>query len=77
MNVKVELQAYLQQYSPNGKGTFDLEMPPGSTVGDLVTKLGVPSDLTSFIIVDQIPVDSDAQLAADNHVILVPPLAGG
>jgi molybdopterin converting factor small subunit len=77
MKVKVELQAYLEQYSPNGNDIFDYEVPDGARVLDLVTKLGIPGDLASVIIVSDQNTDPSYALKEGDRVILIPPLAGG
>ncbi len=77
MKVKVELQAYLEQYSPNGNDLFDYEVPEGARVLDLVTKLGIPGDLASVIIVSDQNTDPTYALKEGDRVILIPPLAGG
>ena len=77
MKVKVELQAYLEQYSPNGNDIFDYEVPDGARVLDLVTKIGIPGDLASVIIVSDQNTDPSYALKDGDRVILIPPLAGG
>jgi sulfur-carrier protein len=77
MRVKVELQAYLEQYSPNGNDLFDYELPEGASVGDLVSKLGIPPDLASVIIVSDTNADPSHELKEGDRVTLIPPLAGG
>jgi molybdopterin converting factor small subunit len=77
MKVKVELQAYLEQYSPNGNDVFEYEVPDGARVTDLVSKLRIPNDLASVIIVGDQNTDSSHALKEGDRVILIPPLAGG
>jgi len=77
MRVKVELQAYLEQYSPNGQDTFDYEIPDGARVKDLVVKLGMPEELASVIIVGNTNADPSHSLKEGDRVTLIPPLAGG
>jgi molybdopterin converting factor small subunit len=77
MKLRVELQAYLQQYSPNDTDLFDYEMPDGSTSGDLIRKLGVPEELASVIIVGDANASSAHVLSDGDNVTIVPPLAGG
>ena len=77
MKVKVELQAYLEQYSPNGNDLFDYELPEGASVGDLVARLGMPPDLASVIIVSDQNTDPSHTLKEGDRVTLIPPLAGG
>ncbi len=42
MKVTVELQAYLEQYSPDGQAVFEYTLPDGATVQTLVRQLSVP-----------------------------------
>jgi molybdopterin converting factor small subunit len=77
MKLRVELQAYLQQYSPNGSDVFDYEMPEGSNVTDLICKLNVPGDLASVIIVGNTNAGASHPLSEGDMVTVVPPLAGG
>ncbi len=77
MRVKVELQAYLDQYSPNGQDIFDYELTDGARVKDLVVKLGMPEELASVIIVGQTNADPSYALNEGDRVTLIPPLAGG
>jgi molybdopterin converting factor small subunit len=77
MKVKVELQAYLEQYSPNGNDLFEYEVPDSSRVSDLVEKLGLPTDLASVVIVSDENTNLAHVLKEGDRVILIPPLAGG
>jgi molybdopterin converting factor small subunit len=77
MKVKVELQAYLEQYSPNGNDLFDYDLPEGARVQDLVVKLGMPAELASVIIVGNTNADPSHALKEGDRVTLIPPLAGG
>lgn len=77
MKVKVELQAYLEQYSPDGGDVFDYEVPEGSLVRDLVAGLRMPPDLASIIIVGDANADPSQELKEGDRVIIIPPLAGG
>ncbi len=77
MRVKVELQAYLEQYSPNGQTVFDYELPEGADVDKLIRQLGLPEELASVIIVNETNADPDRVLAEGDHITLIPPLAGG
>lgn len=77
MKLTIELQAYLMQYSPSGKGVFEYEMPDGAKVWDVVQKLGVPDELASIIIVSSASVDYQYPLKDGDHVTMIPPLSGG
>ncbi len=77
IQVKVELQAYLEQYSPNGATVFDLSLPDGATVDRLIRRLNIPEELASVIIVNDENAEPDHVLAEGDKVTLIPPLAGG
>lgn len=77
MKLTIELQAYLMQYSPDGKDTFDYEMPVGAKIWDVIKKLGVPDELASIIIVSNASVDYQHTLKDGDHITMIPPLAGG
>ncbi len=77
MKLRVELQAYLDQYSPNGTEAFDYEVPDGALVRDLTAKLGIPDGLASIVIVSDTNAGPQHALTEGDRVILIPPLAGG
>jgi sulfur carrier protein ThiS len=77
MKLRVELQGYLDQYSPMDTDVFDYEMPDGATVADLVRKLNVPADLAAVIIVGDSNTTAAHVLADGERITIVPPLAGG
>ncbi len=77
MRVTVELQAYLEQYSPDGQAVFEYTLPDGATVQTLVRQLNVPEEMASVIVLNDRSVDFDDPLQDGDRVILIPPLAGG
>ncbi len=77
MRVTVELQAYLQQYSPDGKSKFEYDLPDGATVQTLVSQLKVPEEMASVIVLNDLNADFPDPLKEGDKVALIPPLAGG
>lgn len=77
MRVTVDLQAYLEQYSPNGQSVFECTLPEGATAQTLVRRLNVPEELASVVIVNEGSADFADPLHDGDRVILIPPLAGG
>lgn len=79
MKINVELQSYLDQYSPNGDDarTFSYDLPDEATVHDLIRKLHIPAELASVIIVSDEPTDDTRALKDGDRVTLIPPIAGG
>ncbi len=77
MRVTVELQAYLEQYSPDGQAVFEYTLPDGATVQTLVRQLSVPEEMASVIVLNGRSADFDDPLQDGDRVILIPPLSGG
>ncbi len=77
MRVTVELQAYLEQYSPSGQAVFGYTLPDGATVQTLVRQLNVPEEMASVIVLNGRSADLDDPLQNGDRLILIPPLAGG
>ena len=77
MQVTVQLQTYLEQYSPNGQPLFEYTLPEGATVQTLVRQLNVPEELASVIVLNDRLADSPDPLHEGDRVTLIPPLAGG
>ncbi len=77
MRVTVELQAYLEQYSPDGQAVFEYTLPDGATVQTLVRQLNVPEEMASVIVLNGRNSDFDDPLQDGDRVTLIPPLAGG
>jgi len=77
MQVTVQLQTYLGQYSPNGQPLFECTLPEGATVQTLVRQLNVPEELASVIVINDRLAGFPDPLREGDRVTLIPPLAGG
>ena len=77
MRIKVELQAYLDQYSPSGQPGFERDLPEGATVGQLIRSLGMPEEVACVIIVNDASTGPEHPLAEGDRVTMLPALAGG
>ena len=79
MRVQVKLFATLRKYMPAGSSgdTLTVEVPDGSTIGEVVAALGIPADHARMAIVSGTQLDLAAPVPADAEVNLFPPLAGG
>ncbi len=77
MRINVDLQAYLDQYSPHAQSAFDFELPDGSQVKDLIATLGIPYEVASVVIVGKTVATMAQPLQEGDSVTVIPPLAGG
>ncbi|OPX96551.1 MAG: ThiS family protein [Syntrophorhabdus sp. PtaB.Bin006] len=74
MRVTVKLFATLRQERFD-IDTFDLA--ENTTVGDIVTKLGIPRNEVTLIFVNGRHADRTTRLADGDSVALFPPVGGG
>lgn len=77
MRIRVELYVNLRKYSPNGEKEFDLDLPTGSTLKDLIHSLGIPAEVALVMLVNGRPAEARTHLAHSDKVTLFPPLGGG
>lgn len=77
MKITVELQAYLAEYSPVGKSSFEYSVPEGAVVSDLISRLGIPEEMATVVIVGQTAAHMSDPLHEGDAVTVIPPLAGG
>jgi molybdopterin converting factor small subunit len=79
MKVEVRLFALLERYLP-AHATGDaatLDVPLGTTVGDVIELLEIPSDLSCLTVVNGLDASPEQLLAPDDVLSMFPPLAGG
>ena len=88
MKVTIKLYSILTQHicpdilsqQPNRirAGTpFEITMPAGSTLSDLVACLSLPEDLVKITFVNGIHQELNYQLQPGDQVGMFPPIAGG
>ena len=77
MKVRVQLESYLDQYAPGDDPRFSLDVPDGATVGDVLRKLGVPTEQAAVLTLGDEAVDIAQQLQEGDRVTVIPPVAGG
>jgi molybdopterin converting factor small subunit len=79
MKVEVRLFALLERYLPAGSegDSVSLDVPPGTTVGDVVESLKIPSELSCLTVVNGRDAPPGQVLAPGDVLAMFPPLAGG
>jgi len=77
MRVQVELFLHLRRYALPGEGPQEIELSDGATVGELVTRLGIPAGVQKVVLVDGRLRALDAPLREGETVTVFPPLEGG
>ncbi|MCU0521288.1 MAG: MoaD/ThiS family protein [Anaerolineae bacterium] len=80
MDVTVKLFAMLNRYAPDRRKSgepFQVTLPEGSTIADLVVQLGIPDREVKVAFVDGRARASLYQLAPGAEVGIFPPVGGG
>jgi molybdopterin converting factor small subunit len=79
MKIEVRLFATLAGYLPTapGRGPGILEVPDGSTVGVVVSSLGISEEMPAVTLVNGRDAAPEQVLKDGDVLALFPPLAGG
>jgi sulfur carrier protein ThiS len=79
VRIEVHLYATLLEYVPGARlgAPQVLDVPPGTTVGDVVARLGLPPEEVAIVMVNGVHRDADHVLAEGDRLALFPPIAGG
>jgi molybdopterin converting factor small subunit len=79
VRVEVHLTATLRAYLPAGTSGDHvlLDLPSGTTVGQVVHSLRIPNDLERLTVVNGLDAAPDQALSEGDVLSLFPPLAGG
>ena len=76
MQVVVELYAALRKHADDGEKLV-IEVEEGTTIGELVSQLGVSKNTAWNAAVDGQIVYPDDPVTEGSRVIIFPPIAGG
>jgi len=79
MRVRVKLYATLGKHVANTAPgiPFEVELPDGATVADLVKRLNLPQEEVKVAFVNGRARPMDWRLQADDEVGIFPPVGGG
>ena len=79
MKVQIKLLAAYRKYLPPGttSSVYDMDVPPGTCIEDLLAQLPVPGDAASVVLVNGLGPQPRQVLQEDDVVCLFPAMAGG
>lgn len=80
IGIRVKLFADLKRYAPDGKqagSPFPVELAAGSTLAELVTRLGIPPSLARVAFVNGRSRHETFPLSEADEVGIFPPVGGG
>jgi hypothetical protein len=69
---RLRLDGYGRGKPENGDGTFPLNLKDGSTVCEVIRRMGVPSDKVVMTMINGRKCDVAAKVKANDRVILIP-----
>lgn len=79
IEVKVELKGYLSRYAPTAavNGRFSLEVPPGSTVKNVLEKVHLSENYAGLVLINGRKARMPDRLHQGDTVTIFPVVAGG
>jgi hypothetical protein len=78
VTVSVKLVSLLKDYAPGrGATEFEVGLPDGSAVEDLIRKLGIPPEMVGPAMVNGKKLEAPLVLAGGDQVLLWPPMVAG
>ncbi|MBI9087471.1 MAG: MoaD/ThiS family protein [Desulfobacterales bacterium] len=77
MMIQVKMFAEFRQYAPAGQKEFRLELKPGATAGQTVSRLGLPPDLPQVVLINGRREKPDTVLKEGDMLTLFPLMEGG
>lgn len=79
VSVRLKLFATYRRYLPSGShgNAYDLEVPSGTRIADLLARFGIPADGASVVLVDGLSTDPEQVVKECDVVAVFPAMAGG
>lgn len=77
MKVEVKLFAGFKSYMPRPLGSRYMNVPDGSTVGDIILDLGIPEEEKKIIFINGVHGTLETILKEKDRLAVFPPVAGG
>lgn len=76
--IELRLFGHLRDYLPTpGDPGVIMEVPSGTTVGELILKLGIPQEDPKIVLVNGLHAHRHQELKESDRVSMFPPIAGG
>ncbi len=77
MTVSIKFFAGLRDYLPKDQNPYVAEVPPGSTVVDVLRQFGVPEEKPKILLVNGRHASLGTELREGDLLSAFPPVAGG
>ena len=77
MEVKVKLYSEMKRYAPGEQTDFSLTFASGTTVGDVLIRLKIPSTIQQVVLLNGKRANASTELDEQSTLVLFPPISGG
>ena len=77
MRIHVTLCSEFKQFAPGGTGSFDLNLPPGASLGHCFERLNIPENSAYTALVNGRRADRDTLLNEGDNLVVIPLICGG
>jgi hypothetical protein len=78
ITVQVKLASLLKLYAPHpGAADFEVELPVGSDLEDLIRKLSIPLEMVGPAMINGQKLEAPTTLNDSDQVLLWPPMVAG
>ncbi len=77
MQIELKLLLSYREHLPKGHGSGKLELPPGSTIGQVLARLQIPLSEPKIILLNGRQAETNQVLNDGDLLIVFPPLEGG
>jgi molybdopterin converting factor small subunit len=77
MDVQVKLYGLFQQYAPEERQEFELELPAGAGIEELLKTLKIPFDLDRILLVNGRQSGPEKMLQPGDTIVIFSPMCGG
>jgi len=77
MRIHVTLYSEFKQFAPGGRGSFDLDLPPGASLGHCFEQLTIPENSAYTALVNGRRANRDTLLREGDTLVVFPLVCGG
>lgn len=77
MRIHVTLYSEFKKFAPGGTGSFDLDLPPGASLGNCFEHLNIPVNREYTALVNGRRADRDTSLREGDTLVVFPLICGG
>lgn len=77
MRIHITLYSEFKRFAPDGTGSFDLDLPPGASLGNCFEQLNIPENSAYTALVNGRRSGRDTLLNEGDTLVVIPLICGG